>query len=105
MKYLSLFITAIILCFSFSACAENSNHSAESNTGNAGLTEASDSAKDSESNFDETQSDDITEQANEIITELTSALATADDILSRQNIKFDEQTIEAEDPDGYILCE
>lgn len=100
-KLLSTLIVAAIMLTVLSSCAENSNHSAESDTGNAGLTEASDSVKDSESNSDEMQSDNITEQANEIITELTPALAITDDILSRQNIKFDEETIEAEDPDGY----
>ena len=101
MKYLSLFITAIIFCISLSSCSENSNHSTESDTRDAALIESSDSAKDFESNSDEIQSDDITEQANEIIKELTPSLVTADNILSRQNIKFDEETIEAKDSDGY----
>ena len=101
MKYLSLFITAIIFCISLSSCSENSNHSTESDTRDAALIESSDSAKDFESNSDEIQSDDITEQANEIIKELTPSLVTADNILSRQNIKFDEKTIEAKDSDGY----
>lgn len=61
MKFFTLFITAIILCISISSCAENSNNSVESDTGNTGLTESSsDPAKDFESNSDEMQSDDIT---------------------------------------------
>ena len=48
----------------------------------------------------EMQSDDITEQANDIIKELTPALTAADSILSRQNIKFDKEKIEAKDSNG-----
>lgn len=100
MKYFATIIAVVMLAMVMTSCAGNGENPVQTNSDNASV---SADAQTQEGNLDENQSDDsedITEQANDIINQLASSLEVTDNILSRQNIKYDSETITASTPDG-----
>lgn len=100
MKYFATIIAVVMLAMVMTSCAGNGENPVQTNSDNASV---SADAQTQEGSLDENQSDDsedITEQANDIINQLASSLEVTDNILSRQNIKYDSETITASTPDG-----